>query len=431
MLALQFIRENADLVRQAAIEKGITDAPIDRILTLDEARRRLVQEMEKRQAEHNALNKTVAPQIALARAKGLAISEVPLMRDLAQLKSEIGGFERERTQVEAELNRLLLEVPNIHHESVPVGADESANQEIRSWGEKPKFEFEPRTHYEVGEQLGIIDFERGAKVAGSRFAFLVGAGARLERALIQYMLDAHTRRHGYVEVQPPFLVNSDAMTGTANLPRFADDAFKVQGRDLWLVPTAEVPVTNMYRDEVLEGARLPIKHVAYSPCFRSEAGAAGKDTRGYVRLHQFNKVEMVKFTTPETSLAELDGLTADAESILQELGLHYRVLLMCTGDMGFAQYKKYDLEAWAPGLGRYLEVSSCSLFQDFQARRANIRFRAVPAAKPRFVHTINGSGLALVRTVSCILEAFQQADAKVTVPEVLRPYTDGLAVITA
>jgi seryl-tRNA synthetase len=431
MLALQFIRDNADLVRQAAIEKGINDAPIDRILELDEARRRLLREVEKRQAEHNALNKTVAPQIAAARASGLAISEVPLMRDLARLKSEIGSFERERTQVEAELNRLLLEVPNIHHESVPIGVDESANQEIRSWGEKPKFEFEPRTHYDVGEQLGIIDFERGVKVAGSRFAFLVGAGARLERALIQYMLDAHTRRHGYVEVQPPFLVNSDAMTGTANLPRFAGDAFKVQDRDLWLVPTAEVPVTNMYRDEVLEGARLPIKHVAYSPCFRSEAGAAGKDTRGYVRLHQFNKVEMVKFTSPETSLAELDGLTADAESILQELGLHYRVLLMCTGDMGFAQYKKYDLEAWAPGVGRYLEVSSCSLFQDFQARRANIRFRATPAAKPQFVHTINGSGLALVRTVSCILEAFQQADGKVTVPEVLRPYTDGLAVIGA
>jgi seryl-tRNA synthetase len=232
-------------------------------------------------------------------------------------------------------------------------------------------------------------------------------------------------------VQPPFLVNSDAMTGTANLPKFAGDAFKVENRDLWLVPTAEVPVTNMYRDEILEGARLPIKHVAYSPCFRSEAGAAGKDTRGYIRLHQFNKVEMVKFTSPESSLEELDSLTADAESILQELGLHYRVLLMCTGDMGFAQYKKYDLEAWAPGLGRYLEVSSCSLFQDFQARRANVRFRPQPAAKPEYVHTINGSGLALVRTVSCILEAYQLADGKVAVPEVLRPYMDGLELIEA
>jgi seryl-tRNA synthetase len=431
MLALRFIRENADLVRRAAAEKGITDAPIDRILELDEARRRLIQEVETRQAKQNALTKTVAPAIAEAKAAGMATSEIPLMRDLERLKGEIRGFEDQRTEVEAELNRLLLEVPNVHHESVPVGADETANQEIRSWGEKPGFEFEPKPHYEVGEQLGILDFERGAKVAGSRFAFLVGAGARLERALIQYMLDAHTRRHGYVEVQPPFLVNSDAMTGTANLPKFAGDAFKVEDRDLWLVPTAEVPVTNMYRDEILEGARLPIKHVAYSPCFRSEAGAAGKDTRGYIRLHQFNKVEMVKFTSPKTSLEELDGLTADAESILQELGLHYRVLLMCTGDMGFAQYKKYDLEAWAPGLGRYLEVSSCSLFQDFQARRANIRFRAEPAAKPQFVHTINGSGLALVRTVSCILEAYQQQNGQVKVPEVLRPYMDGLEVIGA
>ena len=431
MLALQFIRENADLVRQAAVEKGITDAPIDRILELDEARRRLIQEVETRQAEQNALNRTVAPAIAEAKAAGMATSDIPLMRDLERLKGEIRGFEDQRSDVEAELNRLLLEVPNVHHESVPVGSDETANQEIRSWGEKPQFEFEPKPHYEVGEQLGILDFERGAKVAGSRFAFLVGAGARLERALIQYMLDAHTRRHGYVEVQPPFLVNSDAMTGTANLPRFAGDAFKVEDRDLWLVPTAEVPVTNMYRNEILEGARLPIKHVAYSPCFRSEAGAAGKDTRGYIRLHQFNKVEMVKFTSPETSLEELEGLTADAESILQEFGLHYRVLLMCTGDMGFAQYKKYDLEAWAPGLGRYLEVSSCSLFQDFQARRANIRFRAEPAAKPQFVHTINGSGLALVRTVSCILEAYQQKNGQVNVPEVLRPYMDGLEVIGA
>jgi seryl-tRNA synthetase len=276
-----------------------------------------------------------------------------------------------------------------------------------------------------------MDFERGAKVAGSRFAFLVGEGAWLERALIQYMLDTHTRRHGYVEVLPPFLVNSDSMTGTANLPKFAADAFRVEGRDLWLVPTAEVPVTNLYRDEILDGARLPIRHVAYSPCFRSEAGAAGKDTRGYVRLHQFNKVEMVKFTAPESGLEELESLTHDAEVVLQELGLHYRVLLMCTGDMGFAQYKKYDIEAWAPGMERWLEVSSCSLFQDFQARRASIRFRPAPKDKPLFVHTLNGSGLALVRTVSAILETYQREDGKVSVPEVLRPYLGGAEVIGA
>ena len=430
MLSLQFIRENAGLVRQAAIDKGITDAPIDRILELDAEHRRLIQEVEKRQAEQNALNKQVAPAIAQAKSTGMPISELPLMRDLERLKAEIRGFEEQRGEIERELNRLLLEVPNIYHPSVPVGADENANQEIRTWGDQPLFAFEPKPHYEIGEKLGILDFERGSKVAGSRFTFLVGEGARLERALIQYMLDTHTRRHGYVEVQPPFLVNSDAMTGTANLPKFADDAFKVEGRDLWLVPTAEVPVTNMYREEILDGARLPIEHVAYSPCFRSEAGAAGKDTRGYVRLHQFNKVEMVKFTTPETSLDQLDRLTANAETILQELGLHYRVLLMCTGDMGFAQYKKYDLEAWAPSLGRYLEVSSCSSFQDFQARRANIRFRPEPGAKPQFVHTLNGSGLALVRTVSCILETFQREDGTVDVPEVLRPYMGGLEVLS-
>jgi seryl-tRNA synthetase len=430
MLSLQFIRENAELVRQAAINKGIADAPVDRILELDAEHRRLIQEVETRQAEQNALNKQVAPAIAQAKSVGTPIRELPLMRDLERLKAEIRHFEEQRAEIERERNRLLLEVPNIYHPSVPVGADETANQEIRTWGDKPDFAFQAQPHYEIGEKLGILDFERGTKVAGSRFTFLVGEGALLERALIQYMLDTHTRRHGYVEVQPPFLVNSDAMTGTANLPKFAGDAFKVEGRDLWLVPTAEVPLTNMYREEILDGGRLPIDHVAYSPCFRSEAGAAGKDTRGYVRLHQFNKVEMVKFTTPETSLDELDRLTSNAETILRELGLHYRVLLMCTGDMGFAQYKKYDLEAWAPGLGRYLEVSSCSAFQDFQARRANIRFRPEPAAKPQFVHTINGSGLALVRTVSCILETFQREDGKVDVPEVLRPYMGGLEVLS-
>jgi seryl-tRNA synthetase len=371
----------------------------------------------------------VGPLIGAARKEGRSTDDIPELARLDSLKEAIRVTEQDLARVESQLNDLLLLVPNVHAPEVPIGTDESANQELRTWGEKPAFDFDVRPHYEVGEALGIMDFERAAKVTGSRFAFLVGAGARLERALIQYMLDTHTRRHGYVEVQPPFLVNSDSMTGTANLPKFAGDAFRVADRDLWLIPTAEVPVTNMYRDEILDGARLPIKHVAYSPSFRSEAGAAGKDTRGYVRLHQFNKVEMVKFTAPATSAAELDGLTADAEVILQELGLHYRVLLMCTGDMGFAQYKKYDIEAWAPGLGRYLEVSSCSLFQDFQARRANIRFRPEPGAKPQFVHTINGSGLALVRTVSAILETYQRADGSVSVPEVLRPYMDGLEVI--
>ena len=430
MLALQFIREHPDVVRKAAADKGILDAPIDRIIELDEKRRRLIQEVENRQAEQNALNKSIAAAVSGSKAAAVSPPSAEIRQRAGELKREIHQYEEELGKIERELNLLLLEVPNLYHASVPVGADETGNLELRAWGEQPKFDFEVKPHYEVGEKLGILDFERGTKVAGSRFTFVVGEGARLERALIQYMLDAHTKRHGYVEVQPPFLVNGDAMTGTAQLPKFAGDAFRVADRDLWLVPTAEVPLTNMYRDEILEGARLPIKQVGYSPCFRSEAGAAGRDTRGYIRLHQFNKVEMVKFTTPDTSLEELDRLTADAEEVLQELGLHYRVLLMCTGDMGFAQYKKYDLEAWAPGLGRYLEVSSCSSFQDFQARRANIRFRPEPGAKPQFVHTINGSGLALTRVVSCVLEAYQREDGTVTVPEVLRPYMDGLEVIS-
>ncbi len=430
MLALQFIRDNPDLVRKAAGDKGM-DAPVDRILELDTENRRLIGEIERRAAEQNALSKKVGPAIAAAKKAGGSSDEVPEMRGLERLKAEIKELEGQRAKVEGELKALLLEVPNVYHESVPVGVDESGNREIRTWGERAAFDFASRPHFEIGEALGIMDFERGAKVAGSRFAFLVGQGALLERALIQYMLDAHTRRHGYVEVLPPFLVNSDSMVGTANLPKFADDAFRVEGRDLWLVPTAEVPVTNLYRDEVLDASRLPIRHVAYSPCFRSEAGAAGKDTRGYVRLHQFNKVEMVKFTRPDGSLDELEALTHDAEEILQELGLHYRVLLMCTGDMGFAQYKKYDLEAWAPGMERWLEVSSCSLFNDFQARRANIRFRPEAGAKPQFAHTLNGSGLALVRTVSAILETYQRADGTVVVPEVLRPYMGGIEVIGA
>jgi seryl-tRNA synthetase len=425
LLPLSLIRESPGLVRQAALNKGIADAPIDLILELDGRLRQLIRETEVRAAEQNRLSKAAGPLIGRARAEGRSTDDIPELRQLETLKAELRGFESERGNVQRELDALLLEVPNIHDPDVPVAPDETGNLEIRTWGERPQFEFAARPHYEIGERLGIMDFERGAKVAGSRFVFLKGEGARLERALAQFMLDLQTRRHGYTEVQPPFLVNSDAMTGTANLPKFAEDAFRVEGRDLWLVPTAEVPVTNMYREEVLDGAALPIRHVAFSPCFRSEAGAAGKDTRGYVRLHQFNKVEMVKFTTPETSAAEHDALTHDAEVVLQELGLPYRVLLMCTGDMGFAQYKKYDIEAWAPGLDRYLEVSSCSNFGDFQARRANIRFRPEAGAKPQFVHTINGSGLALVRTVSALLEVHQQADGTVLIPEKLQPFMDG------
>jgi seryl-tRNA synthetase len=430
MLSLQFIRENTERVRAAARDKGIADAPIDRVLELDDERRRLLQEVERRRAEQNALGKQVGPLIGRAKAEDRPVEDIPEVARLEQLKAEIKELDERLAAVERELEAALLDIPNIHDLSVPVAPDETGNVEVRTFGDREWHgTFAPRPHYEIGEALDIMDFERGVKVAGSRFAFLKGQGALLERALVQYFLDIHTREHGYIEVLPPFVVNSAAMYGTANLPKYGDDAFHVEKQDLWLVPTAEVPVTNMYREEILDGGALPIRHVAYSPCFRSEAGAAGKDTRGYVRLHQFNKVEMVKFTTPETSLDELESLVADAESVLQRLGLAYRVLLMCTGDMGFAQYKKYDIEAWAPGLGRYLEVSSCSNFQDFQARRANIRFRPEPTAKPLFVHTLNGSGLALPRTVAAILETYQREDGTVAVPEVLVPYMGGLEVI--
>jgi seryl-tRNA synthetase len=342
-----------------------------------------------------------------------------------EYRSEI----RKADELKAELDRLLLEVPNVFDPSVPIGESEDDNVVIRTWGEPPKFDFEPRPHYELAPALGILDLERAARVSGARFAFLVGAGARLQRALIDFFLDLHTGEHGYTEVNPPYLVSSAAMLGTAQLPKFAEDAFKVQDHDLWLVPTAEVPVTNFHRDEILDGLRLPLRYVAFSPCFRSEAGSAGKDTRGYIRQHQFEKVELVKITTPETSMGEFEALTADAEKVLQRLGLHYQVKSMCTGDMGFAQYKKFDLEAWAPGVGRYLEVSSCSVFNDFQARRANLRYRPVPGEAPRFAHTINGSGLALLRTWTALIETYQQADGSIRVPEVLRPYMRGLAEI--
>ena len=335
----------------------------------------------------------------------------------------------EAEAVKRQLDDLLLRVPNLFHESVPVGESEADNVVFREWGSKVELGFEARTHFDLGEALGIMDFERAGKVAGSRFAFLIGEGARLERALAQFMLDVHTREHGYIEVLAPVLVNSASMTGTANLPKFGDDAFKVEGQDLWLIPTSEVPLTNLHRDEILDADQLPLKYTAYTPCFRSEAGAAGKDTRGFIRLHQFSKVEMVKVTGAEQSMEEFERLTADAEDILQRLGLHYQVMVMCTGDMGFAQYKKYDLNAWCPGLGRYLEVSSCSVFNDFQAMRANMRYRPARGAPPRFVHTINGSGLALTRTIDAILETYQRRDGTVAVPEVLRPYMGGLEVI--
>jgi seryl-tRNA synthetase len=370
--------------------------------------------------EQNKLSKE------FAKTRDEALKEkLRQMADTA--KSELAAADA----VKRELDDLLLRVPNVFDESVPIGESEADNVVVREWGMKPDLGFAPRTHYDLGESLGIIDFERAARVAGSRFAFLIGEGARLERALVQFMLDVHTREHGYTEVWSPMLVNSASMVGTANLPKFADQAFKVEDRDLWLIPTAEVPVTNLHREEILDADVLPLKYVSYAPSWRTEAGAAGKDTRGFIRMHQFSKVELVKITTAETSMEEFERLTKDAEDILQRLGLHYQAMAMCTGDMGFAQYKKYDLNAWAPGLDRYLEVSSCSVFNDFQAMRANLRYRPARGAPPKFAHTINGSGLALPRTIDAVIETYQRPDGMITVPEVLRPYMGGIELIGA
>ncbi|HEY1420659.1 MAG TPA: serine--tRNA ligase [Candidatus Dormibacteraeota bacterium] len=417
MLPLELIRKDPDRVRRAAELKG-EPAPIDEILQLDERWRGHLHRAETIKAEQNRLSK----EFAKTREDGLK----DRLREMAGTsKEELARADA----VKKELDALLLQVPNLFHESVPIGETEKDNVVAREWGNKPEIGFAPRTHFDLGESLGIMDFEHAARVSGSRFAFLLADGARLERALAQFMLDVHTREHGYTEVWPPMLVNSASMVGTGNLPKFADQAFKVEGEDLWLIPTAEVPVTNFHRDEILDADRLPMKYVAYAPSWRTEAGAAGKDTRGFIRLHQFSKVELVKVTTAETSMDEFENLVKDAEDILQRLGLHYQVLAMCTGDMGFAQYKKYDLEAWAPGLGRYLEVSSCSVFSDFQAIRANIRYRAERGAPPKFAHTINGSGLALPRTIDAIIETYQRADGMITVPEVLRPYMGGIELI--
>jgi seryl-tRNA synthetase len=419
VLSLDFIRKHPDLVTRAGQLKG-EPAPVDDVLRLDAKWRGHQHRAETIKAEQNELSRE------FARTREEALKErLRQMADTA--KSELAVADA----VKKELDDLLLRVPNVFHESVPVGETEAENVVAREWGSKPDLGFLPRTHHDLGEALGIMDFERAARVSGSRFAYLVGEGARLERALVQLMLDVHTREHGYTEIWPPMLVSSASMVGTANLPKFADAAFKVEDRDLWLIPTAEVPVTNFHREEILEADRLPLKYVAYTPSWRTEAGAAGKDTRGFIRLHQFSKVELVKVTTAETSLDEFEQLTRDAEVILQRLGLHYRVLLMCTGDMGFAQYKKYDLEAWAPGLDRYLEVSSCSTFNDFQAMRANIRYRPGKGVPPRFAHTINGSGLALTRTIDAIIETYQRSDGMITVPEVLKPYMGGVELIGA
>jgi seryl-tRNA synthetase len=380
-------------------------------------------EVETLRSERNNVSKEIGD---LKKKKADASSLIAAMSDVS---ARIKELDEQLRITEEDLNAFVLTVPNIQHESVVTGSGSEDNPVVRTWGEKPVFCFEPKQHFELGENLNILDFSRGAKITGARFTLYRGAGAALERALINFMLDLHTTKHGYTEVLTPFMVNSESMTGTGQLPKFAEDLFKIEGMDYYLIPTAEVPVTNIYRDEILEENKLPICLVAYSPCFRSEAGSYGKDTRGLIRQHQFNKVEMVKFSLPETSYAELEKLTADAEEVLKILGIHHRTVSLCTADLGFSSAKTYDVEAWMPGQNAYREISSCSNFEDFQARRASIRFRREENGKVEFVHTLNGSGLAVGRTVVAVLENYQQMDGSVIVPDALRPYMCGLEKI--
>lgn len=415
MLDLKFIRSNPEAVREGLRLKRV-DAPLDELLELDERRRKNLFAVEQLKAERNENSK------AVAECKKTGQDASGLIERTRAIGQEIKALDEELAQIEARIQEILLAIPNIPHPSVPEGDSSDDNVEVSRWGELRDFPFEPLAHWDLGVNLDILDFERAVKISGSRFVVNKGLGARLERALINLMLDLHTSKHGYREVFPPVLINSASMTGTGQLPKFAADMFKCENYDLYLAPTAEVPVTNLYRDEILDADQLPIYHCAYTPCFRAEAGAAGRDTRGLIRVHQFNKVELVKFVLPETSFDELEKLVADAEAVLQLLKLPYRKVLICTGDMGFSNAKQYDLEVWMPSYGRYVEISSCSNFTDYQARRANIRFRREAGAKPEYVHTLNGSGLAVGRTAAAIIENYQQADGSIEVPEALRPY---------
>ncbi|HOB28688.1 MAG: serine--tRNA ligase [Dethiobacteria bacterium] len=423
MLDLKFIREHPQKVREAIIKKN-EPAELDRLLQLDMERRQLLQKAEQLKQLRNRVSK----EIGLSKADSTAVRQKK--EEMREVSAQIKELDEDLRRYDAEMEQILLRLPNIPDPAVPPGQDEADNREVRSWGRPPEFSFTPRPHWDIGEILGILDFPRAGKIAGSRFALYCADGARLERALINFMIDLHTGEHGYCEIFPPFMVNSESMTATGQLPKFTEDLFKIEGTDYYLIPTAEVPVTNLHRDEILDPAELPLRYVAYSACFRAEAGAHGRDTRGLIRQHQFNKVELVKFVLPESSPEELESLTRDAEKVLQLLGLPYRVMLMCSGDLGFAAAKKYDLEVWLPSAGTYREISSCSNFTDFQARRAGIRYRPAPGQKARFVHTLNGSGVAIGRTVAAILENYQQEDGSVILPEVLQPYFGGRDKIT-
>src|SRR5229473_2364321 len=417
MLDLNFVRDNLPLVEEKLRQRGMEPSEVLKgFRELDTNRRQAITEAETLKARRNRASE----EIAKLKKSGQDASA--LMAETKESREKIQELEKTAAEYETQLRQLLAGIPNLPHDSVPVGKTAEDNVEVRRWGTPPKFDFVPKPHWELGEQLGVLDFERAAKLAGARFAVYWDTGAKLERALANFMLDLHTREHGYTEVLPPYMVNSASMYGTGQLPKFAQDQFKCENHDLWLVPTAEVPLTNLYRDEVLDPARLPLSVTAYTPCFRSEAGSYGKDVRGIIRQHQFQKVELVKFTRPQESYEQHERLTRDAETILQKLGLHYRVMLLCTGDMGSSSAKTYDLEVWLPGQQLYREISSCSNFEAFQARRANIRFRREGAKKTELVHTLNGSGLAVGRTWLAIMENYQQADGSVVLPEALRPY---------
>ncbi len=425
MLDPAYVREHMDEVRERLRQRGVAaDAELEQLATLESRRRRLIPELEGLKRQQN----TAGDEIARARRQGRDASAIQAANK--QRAAQIKQLEIELDSLEYRRSSVLLTLPNLPHPSVPVGTGPADNREVRRWGEPPAFDFEPRAHWDLGPALGILDFERAVKMAGTRFSVLIGAGARLARALIDFMLDLHTREHGYIEVEPPFLVNAEALKGTGNLPKFEGDLFKIAGDwDLYLIPTAEVPLVNLHRGEILDGRRLPLRYTAYTPCFRSEAGSYGTDVRGLIRQHQFDKVELVAFTRPEQSYEELERLTGHAEVVLQRLGLPYRTVLLCSGDMGFASAKTYDLEVWLPSQRTYREVSSCSNTEEFQARRANIKYRPEGTGKAAYVHTLNGSGLAVGRTIIAVLENYQRRDGSVVVPEVLRPYMGGLEVI--
>jgi seryl-tRNA synthetase len=423
MLDIKYLRANLEDVKKRLQHRGEDLEDFDKFEELDKRRRELLVESENLKSKRNEVSQKIAK---MKKEKQDAQEMIVEMREVGAMVKKLDD---ELRGIEEELERILLSIPNIPHESVPVGETEDDNVETRKWGEIREFEFEAKPHWDIATGLDILDFERAGKVTGSRFVFYKGLGARLERALLNFMMDLHMDEHGYTEMIPPFLVNRTSMTGTGQLPKFEEDAFRIESEDYFLVPTAEVPVTNYHRDEIIKGEELPIGYVAYSANFRSEAGSAGRDTRGLIRQHQFNKVELVRFVKPEDSYDELEKLTGHAEKVLQLLGLPYRVLSMCTADLGFTAAKKYDIEVWIPSYGTYREISSCSNFEGFQARRANIRFRREANAKPEHVHTLNGSGLAIGRTVAALLENYQQEDGSVIVPDVLRPYMGGAEVI--